>query len=1226
MLAFVVAVNIFLPMVALAEKGQEDQAAAAKDRLVAEYEKAVELFEAGSLDDAEEVFLAVREDADAEGVDLGSKISRGIDKYLERIREKREDLRRQELIDRYHAAVALYEDGRYEQAKEAFQSVKDDAEAEGISLGWLINRRINSYIEKSDAKAVEAVLEAEKARRREKEREEAQARRQLEEDLLEKFRKGEALYKEGRYKEAKPILQEVSDVANKNDVSLGWLADRRLRSYLAEVDEKIIEAAKQREAEVKEARREEQRQELIRKYNEAVELYKAGNYAEAREAFAEIKAAQDEQNISIGWLADRRVVSYMEKAADEMAQAEARLAAQAAAEEAEAEAEEMAVEAAAEEVEAVVPPEAPAEPEPGPEVVVAQPVEPEVVEQAPAPPVEEEAPDPQAVKMARAQAAYKQGLSAYMREDYRTAREKAYEALGIMPNYPDATLLLESAQRKIAEMKGPEDPFKSATEALRQARLAEIQKAFSQARKAMVEKDYIKAEGYLKQARLVAMANIQMGFEQYVKQAEDMLKQIEPHLARQRAAQKREKEREAEELLEKERRRLTAQKEQQIEALKARANFNIKQEDYSAAAQDLDAILKIDPNYAYARVLRELVEYWAAQKQAKDLDVERRQSMRDVWTETNEAMVFHTRPPLYYPDNWLDKTAGRENYMRDVWGGADPPEVLKARRDYTRAESQEVRRRLEQRVPSFDFPNASFDVIVNVLRQLEGGFNIVVSSDAVPTTDTVSLQLTNASIEMILDLLTQEVGLDWKIYRNVVYIGTEDSLRRIGAKGDQERAVYNVIDLLAPVEDYYSGGGGGGGGGRGGGGGGRSGGGGGGRSGGGGGRRFGGGFGGGEFGGGGLGGGFGGAGFAGGGFGGVGGLGGAAGVGGGAPGGAGGQTYTDLDTQGQYLATEIMQVVEPTLWGGDQGYIVRYLTGGRLIVYAPSDVQEQINEFLAELRRLQAISVLVEMRTITVSTGFLERIAFRYPLIDLLGDEDSGPWTFAFGDLLPSSSVPEGFATGIAAGAEGLQFQAEYFDGIQVQALLRALQKSEEFQTLNQPRVMLANGQMGYIDVFTSSAYISGFNVEVAEEAVALEPETDSYDVGTTLAVRPVVSYDGRYVQLALEPNIERVDSLSPVSFTTVQDGVQFENTFTILTTSEIELRANLSVPDGGTALVGGLTLAGDHMVESGVPILSNLPLIGRFFKATGSVRDKNVLMFLVSPHVIIRDEMEARL
>ncbi len=1205
LLGFVVAVNAFLPMVAQAQKAESAGSdLTVKDQLLERYDAAKAFYKDDKIDKAEKEFLAIRSEAEAAGVDLGKSVKKGIDKYLKLIQEKRLAAKKDALMKRFKDAEALYNENKYEEAKDAFQKVKNDAESEGVNLGFFTSRKLNSYIKKCTSKAADAVLKAEEDRKAVVASGREDAKKALKKDLVAKFKDGEQLYKDGKYVEARPVLQEVSDQCGKNDISLGYFADHRLQKYLAEINDKIIAAAKAQKAQV-----------LAKKFEDGKALYKEGNYADAKNVFEDIKSVQESEDISLGFFKDRDVPRYISKSEKAIAKAQ-REQAQAKAAEAKVAAAKPA-EAKAAKAEApkpkVVVAEKPVVKAPSePEKPVAQPrptaPKPKVAAAAQAAPVKAVV-SPEALKKARAEAAYKAGLDAYMSKDYQKAQKGAYKALSLRPGYEEATLLLEMSQKKLAELKGPRDEFEKAAEARRQAKEAGIRDNLSNARKAMVEKDYIKARGFLQKAKSDALANIQMGFEAYVKQADLMLGQVEGLAAQQQAELDRQRQRKADALIAEEKSIRKAQRKQQVKALMESANFHLKQEDYTKAAADLQAVLEIDPNNAYARVLSELVEQWSMESQTMDAEKLRQQSVHRVNTEASEAMVFRTEPLMQYPDHWKSKMADRETYMSQNWGGYPVPESLKTRAEVLAAETKELRAKLDERIPSFDFPNATFDIIMNFLRNTYK-LNIVV--DKKPVTDTVSLQLTNVSVRTVLELVTKQAGLEWTSARNYVFISDADGIRQFKPSGMRSTVVYDIHDLIAPVEDWESdnnndnndnndndnGGNNNRGGGS--------------NRGGDDNRYFGG-----ETGG------FGG-------FGGIGEMGGFGGIGGRTSTGVGGGnvSYSDTDDSGQYLAQMIMTVIQPDIWMQDpERYNVSYLSGGKLIVYATPDAQEEVREFLADLRRLQAMAVLVDARMITVSSGFLDKFAVNYPLIDLVPDGDGGAWTIASGALQSGSMVGTGFATGIGAGTdEGLSFNVNFYDGIEINALVEAVQKSEDYQTLNQPRIMLANGQMGYIDVSTDTDYISDLEPTVAESAVAITPTTDTISTGTTLAVRPTISYDGRYVQLALEPDVSQLVAITPYTYFTQDEGIRLENTIQLLTTSDISLRSTVSVPDGGTAMLGGLTLAGDNQVQSGVPVLSNLPIIGKLFKKTGVIRDKQVIIFLVTPHVIIRDEYEASL
>jgi type II secretory pathway component GspD/PulD (secretin) len=66
-----------------------------------------------------------------------------------------------------------------------------------------------------------------------------------------------------------------------------------------------------------------------------------------------------------------------------------------------------------------------------------------------------------------------------------------------------------------------------------------------------------------------------------------------------------------------------------------------------------------------------------------------------------------------------------------------------------------------------------------------------------------------------------------------------------------------------------------------------------------------------------------------------------------------------------------------------------------------------------------------------------------------------------------------------------------------------------------------------------------------------------------------------------------------------------------------------VSVPDGGTLLLGGQTLAGEIEKEEGVPILSKIPIIKRLFTNKSFAKDEQVLLILVKPTIIIQREIE---
>jgi type IV pilus assembly protein PilQ len=64
------------------------------------------------------------------------------------------------------------------------------------------------------------------------------------------------------------------------------------------------------------------------------------------------------------------------------------------------------------------------------------------------------------------------------------------------------------------------------------------------------------------------------------------------------------------------------------------------------------------------------------------------------------------------------------------------------------------------------------------------------------------------------------------------------------------------------------------------------------------------------------------------------------------------------------------------------------------------------------------------------------------------------------------------------------------------------------------------------------------------------------------------------------------------------------------------EATTRVLVADGETVVIGGLTVTERTEVRTGIPLLQNLPLMGRFFRLTREQRVQRDLMILVTPQI----------
>lgn len=189
------------------------------------------------------------------------------------------------------------------------------------------------------------------------------------------------------------------------------------------------------------------------------------------------------------------------------------------------------------------------------------------------------------------------------------------------------------------------------------------------------------------------------------------------------------------------------------------------------------------------------------------------------------------------------------------------------------------------------------------------------------------------------------------------------------------------------------------------------------------------------------------------------------------------------------------------------------------------------------------------------------------------------------------------------------------------------------------PRVTLFNGQRGYVLVSTELAYVSDLTATVGTGASSFSPTVSILSTGVVLDVTATVSADRKYVTLTLRPQLSSLIALREFTFQQGNQGAGATGTGgTVIGTTaaptgiiqepEIqttEVKTTVSVPDGGTLLLGGQTLAGEVENEAGVPVLSKIPGLKRLFTNHSSAKDEQVLLILVKPTIIIQKEVEQK-
>lgn len=162
---------------------------------------------------------------------------------------------------------------------------------------------------------------------------------------------------------------------------------------------------------------------------------------------------------------------------------------------------------------------------------------------------------------------------------------------------------------------------------------------------------------------------------------------------------------------------------------------------------------------------------------------------------------------------------------------------------------------------------------------------------------------------------------------------------------------------------------------------------------------------------------------------------------------------------------------------------------------------------------------------------------------------------------------------------------------------LRALDQVTDVTLLSNPKVMTLNRQRAKVFVGRKVSFLETTTVEnVVQET------RKTIDVGILLDIRPFVMSDGR-IRLELSPKV------SDVVPSAVDPRLPDENIQSVT--------ADILVPEGYTAVIGGLFREDTSRSRNQVPFLGDLPLVGWLFQGRDDSLDKVEIIFLIKPTVI---------
>ena len=286
------------------------------------------------------------------------------------------------------------------------------------------------------------------------------------------------------------------------------------------------------------------------------------------------------------------------------------------------------------------------------------------------------------------------------------------------------------------------------------------------------------------------------------------------------------------------------------------------------------------------------------------------------------------------------------------------------------------------------------------------------------------------------------------------------------------------------------------------------------------------------------------------------------------------------------------------------------------------DIQRGIDNARELVRRLdlQTPQILIESNIVEATTSFARDLGVQWGYRNSIGPQ-TGTST---GVNFPGTVNLNG--SGLNVGSNGVPFMADFpaavapgsgtaldlalgsLDGSKALDLrLTALESQGKARIISRPRVVTLNNVAATIKSLTilrvklpSTGTV--INTGAGGAAGTASTATEKIETGIILVVTPQVSSDG-FVLLDMFAKSSQADFTRPV------DGIPTE--------ISREANSHILVKDGQTVVLGGIYRDNRSDQRSGIPFLTNMPVLGWLFRDNKVTDDREDLLVFLTPRVL---------
>ncbi|NQT46344.1 MAG: hypothetical protein HQ593_02550 [Candidatus Omnitrophica bacterium] len=328
---------------------------------------------------------------------------------------------------------------------------------------------------------------------------------------------------------------------------------------------------------------------------------------------------------------------------------------------------------------------------------------------------------------------------------------------------------------------------------------------------------------------------------------------------------------------------------------------------------------------------------------------------------------------------------------------------------------------------------------------------------------------------------------------------------------------------------------------------------------------------------------------------------------------------------------DIVKLIEKSVPQPAGSYVDYHRLTGQMVVLNTLANHEKIEGFLRSLRAATMTQISIEARIIEVKSFDGEDFGIELRgLTDQTLTDGSTAAGFAINAKNKEGRIDTKGVLDWEAGSWGdesgignpLSLEFAVLDYAKFKAIITALEKNKNTNTLSAPKLTCYNNQMANIKVVTEFSYVKDWDIVQTTSGdtstiveTTYNPVIDTIWEGIVLEVVPVVNENRETITLSLRPSVREVDLTNTVDIRTESTDQARNVTLPQITTRTTQ--TTVSVEDGKTLVIGGLMKNEDVDNVRKVPFFGDIPILGKLFQSKTKYQAKSNLLIFITARIL---------